>query len=319
MTAEPSWPGDCPSRYQPGCWKSVGTWTVPSALSPRADTDTDTPMAGMFSAVGAERSSITGATGVVVAVVKGGAGRITAGPASRRGLPVRPTAKHPTATSKRTPAATHQRFDRRLLCWGSEDRAIHPCRLFRPPFGRTRRRRMAMPVARPAPTSAKPPRTTRTPLPEWEAPPTPVCGAPLGITPVAAGAVVAGTVLVVAVTAGDVVVGVAAVVQAGTVMVLSSRVTPPLRARIRPCTVAPVCTVVEVRAMTVPTNVEFVPSVAELVTCQKTLHGCAPPMSATLLLDPVINVDAAWKMNTALGSPFPSRVTVPDRPIAPAL
>src|SRR5665213_3509285 len=318
MTAEPSWPGDGPSRYQPGCWKSVGTWTVRSALSPRADTDTDTPIAGILRVVGAERSRVTGATGVVVAVVEGGAGRDTAGPASRRGLPVRPTARNPTPTSKKTQAATHHRFDRRRLCRGGEDRAIHPCRLFRPPIGRTRRRRMAMPVAKPAPTSARPPRTTRTLLPEWEAPPTPVCGAPLGITPVVAVAVAVGDV-VVAVTAGAVVVGVAAVVQAGTVMVLSSRVPPPLRARIRPCTVAPVCTVVEVRAMTVPTNVEFVPSVAELVTCQKTLHGCAPPMSATLLLDPVINVDAAWKMNTALGSPFPSRVTVPDRPIAPAL
>lgn len=290
-------------------------------MSPRADTDTDTPMAGMFSVVGAERSSVTGATGVVVVViVEGGAGRNAAGPASRRGLPLRPTARHPTETSKSTPAVTHQRFGRRRLCRGGEDRAIHPCRLFRTRFGRTRRRRMAMPVARPAPTSARPPRTTRTPLPEWEAPPTPVPGAPRGTTAAGAGAgaVVAGDE-VVAVTAGDVVVGVAAVVHAGTAMVLSSRVTPPLRARIRPCTVAPVCTVAEVRAMTVPTNVEFVPRVAELVTCQKTLHGCAPPMSATLLLDPVINVDAAWKMNTALGSPCPSRVTVPERPMAPAL
>src|ERR1035437_9409676 len=119
MTAEPSWPGDGPSRYQPGCWKSVGTWTVRSALSPRADTGTDTPMAGMFSVVGADRSrvtGVTGATGVVVAVVEGGAGRNAAGPASRRGLPVRPTARNPTATNKRAPAATHQRVDRRRLC-----------------------------------------------------------------------------------------------------------------------------------------------------------------------------------------------------------
>jgi hypothetical protein len=37
--------------------------------------------------------------------------------------------------------------------------------------------------------------------------------------------------------------------------------------------VAPVCAVMLVSAMTVPTNVVVVPSVAELPTCQKTLHA----------------------------------------------
>ena len=53
------------------------------------------------------------------------------------------------------------------------------------------------------------------------------------------------------------------------------------------------------------------PSVAELPTCQNTLHGEAPPIRGTVLSDAVISVDPAWKMNTALGSPPASRVTVP--------
>ncbi len=70
----------------------------------------------------------------------------------------------------------------------------------------------------------------------------------------------------------------------------------------------------DVRAMTVPTNVVLVPSVAELPTFQKTLHACAPLMSATVLLDPVMRVLADWKMKTAVGSPLASRVTVPSTP-----
>ena len=54
--------------------------------------------------------------------------------------------------------------------------------------------------------------------------------------------------------------------------------------------------------------------VAELPTCHHTLHGCAPPCSATVLPRAVISVDPAWKMNTALGSPCASSVTVPVRP-----
>ncbi len=51
-------------------------------------------------------------------------------------------------------------------------------------------------------------------------------------------------------------------------IVLEARVTAALRASSRPCTEAPVCAVIEVSARTVPTNVEFVPRVAELPTCQ---------------------------------------------------
>lgn len=68
--------------------------------------------------------------------------------------------------------------------------------------------------------------------------------------------------------------------------------------------------------MTVPTNVVVVPSVAELPTCQKTLHGFAPPMRFTVLLGAVISVEPAWKMKTAAGSDWASNVTVPVSPSA---
>src|SRR5580704_12868751 len=55
---------------------------------------------------------------------------------------------------------------------------------------------------------------------------------------------------------------------AGLVMVSVSRVTAPLRARRRPLMVVPVVTVIDVSARMVPRNVDPVPSVAELPTCQ---------------------------------------------------
>lgn len=104
--------------------------------------------------------------------------------------------------------------------------------------------------------------------------------------------VVGGAVVVV--VGGGVVVDVGGgVTQLGRVMVLVSRVTAPLRAKTRPFTVVPVCTEIEVNAMMVPTKVVLVPRVAELPTCQNTLHGEAPLMRATVLPDAVINVDPA--------------------------
>ena len=61
-------------------------------------------------------------------------------------------------------------------------------------------------------------------------------------------------------------------------------------------------------AITVPTNRVVVPMVAELPTCQKTLHGSAPLMSTTELAEPVISVEPAWKTHTESGSFWPSRV-----------
>jgi hypothetical protein len=70
-----------------------------------------------------------------------------------------------------------------------------------------------------------------------------------------------------------------------------------------------------VSARMLPRNVVEVPRVAELPTCQKTLHACAPLIRATTLLDPVINVDAGV-LNTkaALGLPAASSVSVPLSP-----
>jgi hypothetical protein len=107
-----------------------------------------------------------------------------------------------------------------------------------------------------------------------------------------------------------------AVAQAGRVMTLSSRLTCPLRARTRPDTVVPVCTLADVSARMLPTNVVFVPRVAELPICQNTLHAWAEPTRFTVLLDAVMSVDPTWKMKTALGSPCASSVTVPVRPSA---
>ena len=56
--------------------------------------------------------------------------------------------------------------------------------------------------------------------------------------------------------------------QLGLVMVLVSKVTAPFRASVRPSTVAPVVSVIEVNARMFPLNEEPVPSVAELPTCQ---------------------------------------------------
>ena len=112
-----------------------------------------------------------------------------------------------------------------------------------------------------------------------------------------------GTVAVTGVVAAVVVVAGAAPAHVELVMTFESNVTAPLRARRRPFTVAEVCAATEVRARTVPTKAELVPMVAELPICQKTLHAAAPLMRATLLDEAVMSVLAAWKMNTAFGSP----------------
>lgn len=81
--------------------------------------------------------------------------------------------------------------------------------------------------------------------------------------------------------------------------------------------VVPVVTVTDARAMIVPTNDEFVPSVAELPTCQNTLQLWAPFASTIWLADAVISVDATWKMKTEFRLPCPLRVRVPLSPMGP--
>lgn len=79
----------------------------------------------------------------------------------------------------------------------------------------------------------------------------------------------------------------------GTVIGLESRVTAPVLARSLPSTVALVKALMDCFAITVPTINELSPSVAELPTCQKTLHELAPPVTVMLLAEPVMRVLAA--------------------------
>src|ERR1019366_7004540 len=146
--------------------------------------------------------------------------------------------------------------------------------------------------------------------PELEESPRPVCGAPRGIT--SRVVVVTGFLCFFTVAVG------ADARQVGTVIVLESNVTAPLRARTLPWTVAPVFSVAEVSARIVPTKLLVVPSVAELPTCQKTLHACAPFSSTTRLPEAVIKVEPAWKIKTASALPPPLRGSEPDRAMADA-
>ena len=61
---------------------------------------------------------------------------------------------------------------------------------------------------------------------------------------------------------------------------LVSIVTAPFRASARPDTLAPVVNEMLVSARMFPVNAVFVPRVAELPTCQNTLHG-GPPLIMT--------------------------------------
>jgi hypothetical protein len=95
----------------------------------------------------------------------------------------------------------------------------------------------------------------------------------------------------------------AVLMQVDALMVSLMRVTSPVSANSRPCTVTPAPTVIEVDAMTVPAKVGPF-SVAELPTCQNTLHG-STPSSTMLPLVPVIRLCDApvWKMNTVPEDP----------------
>ena len=96
---------------------------------------------------------------------------------------------------------------------------------------------------------------------------------------------------------------------------LVSKVPPPVRANALPSRVAPVVAVTDASAIMVPVKVVFVPRVAELPTCQVTFWAWAPLIRMTLLLPAaVVSVDTTWKIQTALGSPLPSRVRFPVIP-----
>ena len=91
--------------------------------------------------------------------------------------------------------------------------------------------------------------------------------------------------------------------QAQPVITSVSNVTAPFLASARPSRLTPVVIVIDVSAMMFPLKTEFVPRVAELPTCQKTLQAEAPLARTIWLPLPVVSVDAIWKMNTASGLP----------------
>jgi hypothetical protein len=113
------------------------------------------------------------------------------------------------------------------------------------------------------------------------------------VTAAAAVVVVTGTDVVVFVVVAAAALVVVVAEQLGVEMVSVSSVTAPFSARTRPSIVTPVVTVMLWAAKMVPTKLEAVPSVAELPTCQKTLHACAPFVSTTRLADAVVSVEPA--------------------------
>jgi len=140
-----------------------------------------------------------------------------------------------------------------------------------------------VPVATPAPSRARPPRVTSTPAPiEEDVPPAPEAGTVAAAAEVAVG--VAAAVAVGVAVGSD-----AVVMQAEALMVSLMRVTSPVLAITRPSTVTPEPRVIEVEAMTVPAKVDP-SSVAELPTCQNTLHAEPPLMMLTDELLAVVRV-----------------------------
>jgi hypothetical protein len=107
----------------------------------------------------------------------------------------------------------------------------------------------------------------------WWLPERVVTVVPGGVVPVDPGVVPVGPGVVAVVVPPVSVVVVADAKQVGTVMVLSSSVTAPVWTCTRPLRVAPVLSVADASASTVPTKVVEVPKVAELPTCQKTLQA----------------------------------------------
>jgi hypothetical protein len=101
-------------------------------------------------------------------------------------------------------------------------------------------------------------------------------------------------------------------------MRLSSKVIAAVRANSPPSFVTPVSTVIEARATIFPANTVPTPRVAELPTCQNTLHAWAPLVKDTSVKDTsapveVMSVDPIWMTQALSGSPLPSRVKTPVR------
>ncbi len=203
-------------------------------------------------------------------------------------------------------------------------RSVNGRRVQRPAIGGRRRGPVRGPEAqRAVPGAVAPGLAVPGPVPS-PGPPAPGA-AEVGVPVVAGAPVVPGAAVVpgVALAPGGTGVGPAAIGGGGThvdrVTAFVSSVTAALRASARPSSVAPVVIVIAVSARMFPTKLEDVPIVAELPTCQKTLHAWADPISSTRLAEAVSRVEPAWKMKTAFGSPPPSRVRVPLSPIVGAV
>lgn len=92
---------------------------------------------------------------------------------------------------------------------------------------------------------------------------------------------------------------------------LVSSVTAPFSAKARPVRLAPVVTVMLASARIFPENDVPVPSVAELPTCQNTLHVAPPLIRTTDEPLAVVSVLPILKMKTALALPWALSVRVP--------
>jgi hypothetical protein len=93
----------------------------------------------------------------------------------------------------------------------------------------------------------------------------------------------------------------------------SSKVIAAVRANSPPSFVTPVLIVIEARATIFPANTVPTSRVAELPTCQNTLHAWAPLAKDTTATVEVMSVDPIWKTQALLGSPLPLRIKTPVR------
>ena len=97
----------------------------------------------------------------------------------------------------------------------------------------------------------------------------------------------------------------------GTDTVFVSNVTAPFCASALPAIAASVLSVILASASMLPIKLVRVPKVAELPTCQNTLHSCALLMRTTDASLAVIRVLPILKIKVAVGSPPASRVSAP--------
>ncbi len=88
-------------------------------------------------------------------------------------------------------------------------------------------------------------------------------------------------------------------------------VTSPFRASALPDTLAPVASVIVVRARILPAKTVPVPIGAELPTRQNTLQSTPPLITSTTELLAVVSVLTVLKMKTALALPSASNVNSP--------